>query len=345
MPVSVTPPVTDVAVCVVRSPDGFVLVAERTCRQVAAGFWELPGGKIEPGETAAQAATRELQEETGLSPVGLAPWMTYEHQFPSKRVRLHIFRMRAWEGLPHGREGQRLAWIDPAAPHVGPVLPSNDRALFAMGLPPVYIVADFGAQSSPDGVLAGLRDALSDGATLIRVRISAASPGQRAALLARVGALAGAFPGASVLTSSIMDARRAGLAGVHSCNRDLRRLTARPPVRIWAATCHDEADLARAARLGADFAVLSPILPDPARPGQTPVGWHGLRRCAAAARLAIYAQGGVNPADAQAVRAAGAAGLVVGCAASGRPRGRAPAPGPRGIGGGCSCDRPGQDAR
>jgi len=237
--------------------------------------------------------------------------MTYEHRFPTRRLRLHFFRMRGWEGSPHGREGQRLAWIDPRAPQVGPVLPSNDRALFAMGLPAVYRVADFGAHTSPDGFLAGLRDALAEGATLIRVRLSATSPGQSAALLARVAALASGFPGASVLTASVMDARRAGLAGVHSCTRELRRLTARPPGRVWAATCHDAADLARAEALGADFVVLSPILPDPDRPAQTPIGWDALRRFAAGAQVGIYAQGGVTPADAQAAQQAGAAGVVV----------------------------------
>jgi 8-oxo-dGTP diphosphatase len=325
-----TMPVVNVAVCVVQTSDGRVLLAERTPRQVAAGFWEMPGGKIEPGETPAQAAARELQEETGLTPIGLTPWITYEHQFPTKRLRLHFFRTRGWEGTPHGREGQRLAWTDPRAPHVGPVLASNDRALFAMALPPEYVVADFGAPQRADDVMAGLHRALSEGAALIRVRMPPAAPGQRAALLARVAALADAFPGSAILTASIMDARRAGLAGVHSCSRELRRSSARPPVRIWAATCHGVEDLARAVALGADFVVLSAILPDPERPHQQPIGWDGLRRCATAYPVGIYAQGGLGPADAATARQAGAAGLVVDGTAAARafgpsPRVKAPA--------------------
>jgi len=111
-------------------------------------------------------------------------------------------------------------------------LPSNDRALSALALPPSYVVVDFGARRRAEDGLAGLHDALGDGATLIRVCLPPAAPGQRAALLARVAALAGAYPRSSILTTSIMDARRAGLAGVHSCSRELRRLTARPPVRV-----------------------------------------------------------------------------------------------------------------
>jgi 8-oxo-dGTP diphosphatase len=311
-----TTPVVDVAVCVVQTPDGRVLLAERTRRQVAAGFWEMPGGKIEPGEAPAQAAARELLEETGLTALGVMPWLSYEHQFPSKRLRLHFFRTRGWQGSPHGREGQRLAWVDPRVPHVGPILPSNDRALFALGLPRTYRVADFGPRNSPDGFLAGVRHALSSGETLIRVRITAVSPGQTAALLARVAALATAFPAASVLVSSTMDARRAGLAGVHATTSALRQLTARPPALRWAATCHNDSDVARAVSLGADFVVLSPILPDAERPRQAPIGWDGLRRTAAASPVGIYAHGGLTQADAQAAQQAGAAGLVLPCDAA-----------------------------
>ena len=45
--------------------DSRVLIAERGAGPMR-GTWSLPGGKIEPGETAAAAARREIKEETGL---------------------------------------------------------------------------------------------------------------------------------------------------------------------------------------------------------------------------------------------------------------------------------------
>jgi 8-oxo-dGTP diphosphatase len=132
-------------------------------------------------------------------------------------------------------------------------------------------------------------------------------------LLARLGGFAAAFPAAAILASTTMDARRAGLAGVHSTTSALRQLTARPPVRLWAATCHDETDLARAVSLGADFIVVSPILPDPERPWQAPIGWDALRRYAAASPVRLYAQGGLTKADLPTAQQAGAAGLVLAC--------------------------------
>ena len=63
-----------------------------------AGFWELPGGQVEPGESPAEAAARELFEEVGVQVDELAPWRVYEHDFPTKRLRLHWFHVRRWSG-------------------------------------------------------------------------------------------------------------------------------------------------------------------------------------------------------------------------------------------------------
>ena len=45
--------------------DDRVLVGERG-KGALAGQWSLPGGHVEPGETAAEAARREVEEETGI---------------------------------------------------------------------------------------------------------------------------------------------------------------------------------------------------------------------------------------------------------------------------------------
>ena len=58
--------VIEVAASIVSAPDGRVLMAERTPGQVSPGFWELPGGKIDAGESAEHAAIRELDVEIGI---------------------------------------------------------------------------------------------------------------------------------------------------------------------------------------------------------------------------------------------------------------------------------------
>ena len=48
-----------------QSPEGRVLLIQRSDKGDMAGYWGIPGGKIEDGETAAKAAARETLEETG----------------------------------------------------------------------------------------------------------------------------------------------------------------------------------------------------------------------------------------------------------------------------------------
>lgn len=74
-----------------------LLIARRHAEAIRGGLWEFPGGKIEPGETPAAAALREVAEEVGLGADAIArpprPLVVVAHTDPSvvreKSVRLH----------------------------------------------------------------------------------------------------------------------------------------------------------------------------------------------------------------------------------------------------------------
>ncbi|MGH8214955.1 MAG: thiamine phosphate synthase, partial [Rhodanobacteraceae bacterium] len=106
-------------------------------------------------------------------------------------------------------------------------------------------------------------------------------------------------------------ARELGV-GVHLRAAQLRELRERPlPSTSWVgASCHDAEELELAARLGADFAILSPVRATVSHPGARPLGWDGFARLVADARLPAYALGGVEPADLERARAAGAQGVA-----------------------------------
>lgn len=305
-------PVVDVAVGVLRAPDGSVLLAERKAGKDAAGFWELPGGQVEPGETAAQAAARELLEEVGVRALELAPWRVYEHDFPAKRLRLHWFHVRRWSGEPNGREGQRLAWVDPARPTVGPLMPSNELAIATLALPELVAVARVHrAPGAPDELLASIPSLVADGVRLLIVRALDLAPGQRVQLTRRLRELRRGTGLRLLLSGTALEARQAGACGLHSSAAALAALVERPPTRLWAVSAHNARDLERASALGADFALVSPVLPTDAHPGDQALGWGGLQALAAASPLPVYAQGGLGPGDIGAARAAGALGVAV----------------------------------
>ena len=83
-------PIVGIGVALVRLPDRAVLLIRRG-RPPAAGQWSLPGGAQRLGETAEDAARRELREETGLAcgALHLAGHMDSIHPEPDGRLRFH----------------------------------------------------------------------------------------------------------------------------------------------------------------------------------------------------------------------------------------------------------------
>ena len=88
-----------------------------------------------------------------------------------------------------------------------------------------------------------------------------------------------------------------GADGVHLSSRALFEHQTRPvaPELLVAASCHSPADLARAAELGVDFAVLSPVLPTPSHPDAQPLGWSRFAAWVDEAAVPTYALGGMRP--------------------------------------------------
>lgn len=304
--------VVDVAVGVVRGPDGRVLLAERQAGKAAAGFWEVPGGKVDPGESAAQAVERELLEEVGIKALELAPWRVYEHDFLVQRLRLHWFHVRRWEGEPSGREGQRVEWVDPADPTVGPLLSSNELAFRVLALPELVAVAKVGrAPGASEELLAKLPSLIAAGLRLLILRAPELAPAQRVQLTRRLCQLRCGTGLRLLLSGTALEARQAGACGLHTTGAGLAGVIERPPTRLWAVSAHSAEDLERAQALGADVALLSPVLATSSHPSAEPFGWDGLRALVAANPIPIYAQGGMRPGDVGAARDAGALGVAV----------------------------------
>ena len=114
----------EVAVGVLIDREGRFLLTSRPEGKVYAGYWEFPGGKLEPGETVEQALRRELQEELGIVIGSAQVWKVTEHDYPHALVRLHWCRVTAWSGAFEMREAQQMAWQTlPVA--VVPVLPGT----------------------------------------------------------------------------------------------------------------------------------------------------------------------------------------------------------------------------
>jgi 8-oxo-dGTP diphosphatase len=80
---------------------------------------------------------------------------------------------------------------------------------------------------------------------------------------------------------------------------------------LCAASCHDSAELARAAKLGLDFAVLGTVAATPSHPHAEPLGWARVAELLHATPLPVYALGGLTRNDLDIAVAHGAHGIAL----------------------------------
>ena len=299
-----------VAVGVLLRPDGRVLLAQRLAGTPYPGYWEFPGGKFETGESAYDALVRELDEELGVAIVRAAPWLVRRYAYAHAHVELNFFRVFDWRGQPRGRDGQAIAWQMPGALDVKPLLPANAPILNALRLPLVYGVSmaeDLGEEI----FLQRAGRALAAGLRLIELREKSWPLERLQRLAERLLMLTQPANAQVLLNGNAALARRLGCAGVHWTSATLRRASTRPAGMLCAASCHDQVELARAADLALDFAVLGPVAPTPSHPGATPLGWTGVAALLQATPLPVYALGGLDHPDLDTAIAHGAHGIAL----------------------------------
>lgn len=127
----------DVAVGILSDAQGRFLLTSRPVGKVYAGYWEFPGGKLEPGETVEQALRRELHEEVGIWVGRVHAWRIQEFDYPHARVRLHFCRVYQWEGDLVMREGQTMAW-ESLPVSCAPLLPATEPVLQWLAQEPLH---------------------------------------------------------------------------------------------------------------------------------------------------------------------------------------------------------------
>lgn len=297
---------------VLRDSQGRVLIAQRPPGAHLAGLWEFPGGKCEDGELPIDALARELREELGIVVESARPLIAVPHDYPGKSILLDVWSVSAHSGVVLARERQKLAWatIDDLA-QVD--MPAADRpAVTALRLPERYLITPPLPPDEADSVVRGIERACRKGVRLVQLRL----PGWPAERLARVARtarnLCRDYGAQLVLNGDWKLAAVLGLDGVHLPAALAATLAQRPlPAGSWVGvSCHGAAELAQAARLGADFATLGPVFPTPSHDGAPTLGWEGFAELAAQAALPVYALGGMEIDDVDAAQVSGAQGVA-----------------------------------
>ena len=314
-----TVPVEVAAAVIERAPTealgggpGEFLLAQRPEGKPYPGYWEFPGGKIEPGEDARAALARELEEELGIRVREATPWITRMYTYTHATVRLHFYRVTAWEGEPRPLEDQAIAWQRVGHPEVSPMLPANAPVLAALALPSVMVVSS-AAQVGLDEWIAGLAAAAQREPLLVQVREKEWDRQRVQHLLSRALARAEPFGSRVVVNSDCGDYPQS--TGVHLTSAALMASQTRPAHALVGASCHDEREMDHATAIGVDYVVIGSVKPTASHPDAIPLGWERFAELARGRPMPAYAIGGLTRADLPAARKHGAHGVALRSAA------------------------------
>lgn len=309
-----------VAVGLLWQTDRRLLLASRPPDKPWAHWWELPGGKIEPGENALQALTRELEEELNITPDPghTRHWRTTHYHYPSGTVKLEFFQIYRWTGTLTPLEGQQMAWVNPDdLADIGPILPATLPILRWLDLPPVYLLSN-ALTLGTEAWLEQLAATLSAQPMMVQFREprwqqqAAADPEAKEALYdcyQRTLSLCRS-QGVRCLVNSVHPASWWARAdGVHLRSRDAQALHFLPSRlytvhshfglnarQLVGVSAHNADELQLAKQLQADFAVLGHVLPTASHPGVPALGWQRFQEQCAQVELPVYAIGGQSPA-------------------------------------------------
>ena len=95
--------------------EGRVLVARRRKGIRFGGFWEFPGGKLEPGETPERGLERELAEELGLETRTGELLCSVTYRGRGLAIELLAYRVLSFEGEIRLTDHDAVRWVEPSA--------------------------------------------------------------------------------------------------------------------------------------------------------------------------------------------------------------------------------------
>jgi 8-oxo-dGTP diphosphatase len=304
---STTQKFLQVAAGVIKNEAGQILIALRGESLHQGGLWEFPGGKIEAGETPEQALARELKEELDIEPLSAAPLITIHHRYPDRDVTLRVFLVDHFSGAAKGCLGQPIRWVKQNELDRFSFPAANRPILTAALLPPYYAILD--DQLSTD-LMEDLHKLLAKGIKLIQARLKTSSHDRIAEFLSAAYPLC-SERAASLLINSAADYGQGKVHGLHLTAKDLLSLRERPPGWRWvAASCHNLPELEHAQKIGADFAVLAPVLSTQTHPETAALGWDKFAALVEQINIPAYALGGLKKEDLNTARHAGAQGIA-----------------------------------
>jgi 8-oxo-dGTP diphosphatase len=307
-------PRIDVAVAVVFNAAGQVLWGCRPEGKPYAGYWEFPGGKVEPDETVWQALVRELKEELDITALQGGPWFRIEHDYEHANVRLHLYRVWHFEGTPKSLEQQPFTWASLDSSDLSPILPATEPLLPKLAQPTVMALSNYeaGFEACAERLERGLNATKLP--VYVQFREKTLSGDALIQAFEHCYGLCQKTGQAMLLNSDTWVNLREHLDAL-PCPLHLTQahlLSGQfQDLQCAGASVHDAGSLRIAFDRGLSYTVLGAVKQTTSHPEQSGLGWERFLEITQAARLPVFAIGGLAGHDIPDARLHGAHGIAM----------------------------------
>lgn len=294
--------------------DGAVLVALRKPDAHMGGFWEFPGGKVEPGESTPEALTRELSEELAITCTELSPLHCYTHTYPDRQVILDVWQVHAFAGEACGAEGQLIEWVSIGQLIELEMLPANRPIVNAIRLPRRYGISEEPVGASEDFIQRCRETIDSRQLKCFQLRAKNLSFRQLISLSKALLEPCRELGSLLIVNGDPQIFDYVDVDGVHLSQRCLAEmtqpLTSRRKDKLLGLSCHSEEEIHQANSLNLDYLSISPVLKTTSHPEAKPLGWEKFEALSALSQSPVFALGGVSEENLFEARKRGAHGIA-----------------------------------
>jgi 8-oxo-dGTP diphosphatase len=293
---------------VLRNESGKLLIAKRQNHQFMAGFWELPGGKIEGGETTEETIIRELNEELGIKVNALSLHQTMQHTYTDRLVELCIYNVDQYQNTPLGIEGQQIAWVSVQELHNYQLLPTMKAFIDSITLPNKYWITT-SSNHQGEAWMKKFDEKITQGISLIQLRSKTTLDNH---FIAELHNKCRQHNTKLLINTIDKSFNETYCDGWHLTTNEMLNLKSRPCAddKILGASTHDLNEALKAQELGADFVVISPVQATKTHPDTIPLGWDAAIKVVNKLNIPVYFLGGMGLNDLDRTLKIGAQGIA-----------------------------------
>jgi len=280
----------EVVVGIINNSNNEVFIAKRQKNQFMSGYWELPGGKVEPGEDHVNAIKRELFEETGITVKDCSLVQMIQHIYSEKTINLSVYSIDDYLGEPVGFEGQEITWSSADKFKNFKLLPTMWRIIHKFSLPKFYWITPDNHQS--DKVFNECKKRLSNGIKFIQLRSKTSLDNT---YIEKIHRLCKENQAKLILNTPNKTFNEL-CDGWHLTSLELMSLKERPVIeeKLIGASTHNTDEALHAENISADYITLSPIEKTLTHPNSIPLGWKDASDIIEKCNLPVFLLGGMK---------------------------------------------------